>query len=316
MAPPSLPWPAGVSAGARAQRSVRCGRRPGCRSSCGPGVRRPASRATVGAWKHSTCSSRAARSWTGPARPDSGPRSASAATPSAVIRGDVSGLAAGRRIDATGHVVAPGFIDVHSHSGLMILAEPRHEPKVRQGVTTEVIGVDGNSYAPFRSRTDLLAFARLNAGLDGLPEDRLRLVVGGLLPAPIRPSCERQHGVPGGQLCAAHRCPGLGRRARGRTGTRPDARAAAGIDGGGCLRAVVGARLPTGRVRVHRRAGGADRCCRAAGRHLSHARAVCPGRRVPRPVPGGHRHRSSRWRSRPHHPLLSTGDRARTRPSR
>ena len=52
----------------------------------------------------------------------------------------------------------------------MILAEPRHEPKVRQGVTTEVIGVDGNSYAPFRSREDLLAFARLNAGLDGLPE--------------------------------------------------------------------------------------------------------------------------------------------------
>ena len=33
--------------------------------------------------------------------------------------------------------------------GLMVLAEPRHEPKVRQGVTTEVIGVDGNAYAPF-----------------------------------------------------------------------------------------------------------------------------------------------------------------------
>ena len=61
----------------------------------------------------------------------------------------------------------------------MILAEPRHEPKVRQGVTTEVIGVDGNSYAPFRSRADLLAFARLNAGLDGLPDGRRpRLVVG------------------------------------------------------------------------------------------------------------------------------------------
>src|SRR4051812_29628565 len=77
---------------------------------------------------------------------------------------------AGRTIDATGKVVAPGFIDLHSHSGLMILADPRHEPKVRQGVTTEVIGVDGNSYAPFRSRDELLRFARLNAGLDGLPE--------------------------------------------------------------------------------------------------------------------------------------------------
>src|SRR5438477_13210350 len=42
---------------------------------------------------------------------------------------------AARVIDATGKVVAPGFIDLHSHSGLMILAEPLHEPKVRQGVT-------------------------------------------------------------------------------------------------------------------------------------------------------------------------------------
>ena len=76
----------------------------------------------------------------------------------------------GRIIDATGLVVAPGFIDLHSHSGLMILAEPHHEPKVRQGVTTEVIGVDGNSYAPFRDHDDLLAFVELNGGLDGLPE--------------------------------------------------------------------------------------------------------------------------------------------------
>ncbi len=88
----------------------------------------------------------------------------------AILRGDVSAIEAARRVDASGHVVAPGFIDLHSHSGLMILADPRHEPKVRQGVTTEVIGVDGNSYAPFRTRADLLAFARLNAGLDGLPD--------------------------------------------------------------------------------------------------------------------------------------------------
>lgn len=73
------------------------------------------------------------------------------------------------RIDATGRVVAPGFIDLHSHSGLMILAEPRHEPKVRQGVTTEVIGVDGNSYAPFLRPEDLQAFVELNGGLDGRP---------------------------------------------------------------------------------------------------------------------------------------------------
>jgi len=77
--------------------------------------------------------------------------------------------AAGRVIDARGKVVAPGFIDLHSHSGLAILSEPRHEPKVRQGVTTEVIGVDGNAYAPFRDPADLAAFVELNAGLDGHP---------------------------------------------------------------------------------------------------------------------------------------------------
>jgi N-acyl-D-amino-acid deacylase len=76
---------------------------------------------------------------------------------------------AARTLDATGMAVAPGFIDLHSHGGLMVLADPRHEPKVRQGVTTEIIGVDGNGYAPFARRDDLEAFVRLNAGLDGDP---------------------------------------------------------------------------------------------------------------------------------------------------
>jgi N-acyl-D-amino-acid deacylase len=77
---------------------------------------------------------------------------------------------AARTIDATGLVVTPGFIDLHSHGGLVILADPRHEPKVRQGVTTEIVGVDGNGYAPFAHRSDLLDFVHLNAGLDGDPE--------------------------------------------------------------------------------------------------------------------------------------------------
>ncbi len=76
---------------------------------------------------------------------------------------------AARRIDAAGMVVAPGFIDLHSHSGLHVLADRHHEPKVRQGVTTEVVGVDGLSYAPLGAR-DLRALALMNAGLDGRPE--------------------------------------------------------------------------------------------------------------------------------------------------
>lgn len=77
---------------------------------------------------------------------------------------------AARHIDATGKVVAPGFIDLHSHGGLQILADPRHEPKVRQGITSEIVGVDGNGFAPFTSKADLEAFVALDAGLDGRPD--------------------------------------------------------------------------------------------------------------------------------------------------
>ena len=88
-----------------------------------------------------------------------------------VIREEASRpTSVGTSIDAAGKVVCPGFIDLHSHSGLWILAEPWHEPKVRQGVTTELVGVDGNAYAPFRTREDLEAFVRLNGGLDGRPD--------------------------------------------------------------------------------------------------------------------------------------------------
>ena len=86
-----------------------------------------------------------------------------------VMRGDVGHLETARTIDAAGKIVCPGFIDMHAHSGLVILAEPRHEPKVRQGITTELVGVDGNSYAPFTNHDDFLQFVELNSGLDGNP---------------------------------------------------------------------------------------------------------------------------------------------------
>jgi N-acyl-D-amino-acid deacylase len=63
----------------------------------------------------------------------------------------------GLTIDATGLVVAPGFIDMHSHSDLFLLINPFAESKIRQGVTTEVIGNCGSTLAPIlEERLDLL----------------------------------------------------------------------------------------------------------------------------------------------------------------
>jgi N-acyl-D-amino-acid deacylase len=84
-----------------------------------------------------------------------------------IHRGEHDHIEAARTIDATGHVVSPGFIDVHSHAGLTILGEPHHDPKIRQGVTTELIGIDGNSWAPFKTYDDLRQFIELDNGLNG-----------------------------------------------------------------------------------------------------------------------------------------------------
>ncbi|GAB6992259.1 N-acyl-D-amino-acid deacylase family protein [Paenibacillus pini] len=53
------------------------------------------------------------------------------------------------RIDVKGQVVAPGFIDGHCHSDLLILDQPDSEFKVQQGVTTEVVGNCGLAPAPY-----------------------------------------------------------------------------------------------------------------------------------------------------------------------
>ena len=70
-----------------------------------------------------------------------------------LIHGDLSGIDASHIIDAKGLVVCPGFIDMHSHSDFALLTNPKHEPKVSQGVTTAALGQDGLSYG----RIDCLA---------------------------------------------------------------------------------------------------------------------------------------------------------------
>jgi N-acyl-D-amino-acid deacylase len=62
--------------------------------------------------------------------------------------GELAQLPAERTIAADGLLVCPGFVDMHTHSDLRLLVEPAHEAKVRQGVTLEVLGHDGLSYAP------------------------------------------------------------------------------------------------------------------------------------------------------------------------
>ncbi|MBN0045325.1 D-aminoacylase [Streptomyces actuosus] len=60
---------------------------------------------------------------------------------------------AARELDAEGLVLSPGFIDMHAHSDLALLADPDHSAKAAQGVTLEVLGQDGLSYAPVDDRT-------------------------------------------------------------------------------------------------------------------------------------------------------------------
>jgi len=74
--------------------------------------------------------------------------------------GLLKGSQADRTIDATGLYVAPGFIDIHTHSDVGILVEPTAECAVRQGVTTHVVGNCGDSPAPIGEKYRELATRR------------------------------------------------------------------------------------------------------------------------------------------------------------
>ncbi|GGW32076.1 D-aminoacylase [Streptomyces galilaeus] len=75
-----------------------------------------------------------------------------------------------RELDAEGLVLSPGFIDMHAHSDLALLRDPDHSAKAAQGVTLEVLGQDGLSYAPVDDRT-LDGVRRSVAGWNGSGDD-------------------------------------------------------------------------------------------------------------------------------------------------
>ncbi|WNS76459.1 D-aminoacylase [Bacillus sp. DTU_2020_1000418_1_SI_GHA_SEK_038] len=82
--------------------------------------------------------------------------------------GKLSNCRAIEEIDARNQVVSPGFIDMHTHSDLVILDEPLIEAKVRQGITTDLLGQDGIAAAPL-PKDYVPAWRKNLAGLDGNP---------------------------------------------------------------------------------------------------------------------------------------------------
>lgn len=84
--------------------------------------------------------------------------------------GEVGEVDVDRVIDAKGLVVAPGFIDTHSHSDLDVLLHPHVMPKIMQGITTEFLGQDGVSMAPL-PRKYISDWRKNIAGLDGVSDE-------------------------------------------------------------------------------------------------------------------------------------------------
>jgi N-acyl-D-amino-acid deacylase len=85
--------------------------------------------------------------------------------------GDLSQSQVGRVIDASSLIVSPGFIDTHTHSEGALLVDPQHAYGIRQGITTEFLGIDGMSYAPLSSDNFRIYRHWLGGLLGDPPED-------------------------------------------------------------------------------------------------------------------------------------------------
>lgn len=85
------------------------------------------------------------------------------------VIGQLAAEEAENSIAADGLVVAPGFIDIHSHSDFTIMINPRAESKIRQGITTEVTGNCGATAAPMSDahRQEALDYLSTTLGIGG-----------------------------------------------------------------------------------------------------------------------------------------------------
>lgn len=90
---------------------------------------------------------------------------------SIVAIGDLGKFSAERIIDVTGLVIAPGFIDVHTHDDLICITQPEMTPKISQGVTTLIVGNCGISAAPLRFRDSVKEPFNLLGQLDDFAYD-------------------------------------------------------------------------------------------------------------------------------------------------
>ncbi|KGS13448.1 D-aminoacylase, partial [Pseudomonas coronafaciens] len=68
--------------------------------------------------------------------------------------GNLNGASAREEVHAAGRVLAPGFIDVHTHDDTVVIRKPDMLPKISQGVTTVIVGNCGISASPVSLRGD------------------------------------------------------------------------------------------------------------------------------------------------------------------
>jgi N-acyl-D-amino-acid deacylase len=86
--------------------------------------------------------------------------------------GDSKGKESKESINVDGMIVSPGFIDTHTHHDGVLLLDPQHASSLRQGVTTEILGQDGLSYAPLSSENYKIQRKYLS-GILGMPPENI-----------------------------------------------------------------------------------------------------------------------------------------------